>query len=135
MPSKLQLLPGDIAQRLRDLPDRMAGVTGLAALWLFGSFARGEATPISDVDLAYLPDETFTGDTLDRFETNLYCTIAEALHTDGFTFVNLRRSPAYFSWRALQVGDGSALHSDGSRILDSGLTWAKNSGFRHVGAL
>lgn len=104
MPSKLQLLPPDIAERLKDLPDRVAGIPDLNALWLFGSFARGEATPISDVDLAYLPDAGLTGDALDRFETQLYCTIAGILHTDEFTFVNLRRAPDYFSWQVLQEG-------------------------------
>jgi uncharacterized protein YutE (UPF0331/DUF86 family) len=104
MPTKLQLLPPDIGSRLKDLPDRVAGITGLDALWLFGSFARGEATPISDVDLAYLPGETLAGEALDRFETNLYCIIAQTLHTDEFTFVNLRGAPAYFSWQALQEG-------------------------------
>jgi len=104
MPSKLQLLPLDIAERLKDLPDRVAGIAGLNALWLFGSFARGEATPISDVDLAYLPDETLTGDVLDRFETELYCAIASALHTDEFSFVNLRRAPAYLVWRVVTEG-------------------------------
>ena len=104
MPSKLQLLPPDIGERLKNLPDRVAGIAGLNALWLFGSFARGEATPISDVDLAYLPDERLTGNALDRFETHLYCTIAGILHTDEFTFVNLRRAPDYFSWQVLQEG-------------------------------
>lgn len=104
MPSKLQLLPPDIGERLKDLPDRVAGISGLNALWLFGSFARGEATPISDVDLAYLPDEKLTGDALDRFETHLYCAIASSMRTDEFTFVNLRRAPDYFSWQVLQEG-------------------------------
>lgn len=93
MTSKLQLLPCDIGKRLKGLPDRLANVTGLAAFWLFGSFARSEATPISDVDLAYLPDETLIGDPLDYFETQLYFTIASTLHTDEFTFVNLRTAP------------------------------------------
>jgi uncharacterized protein YutE (UPF0331/DUF86 family)/predicted nucleotidyltransferase len=104
MPTKLQLLPPDIRSRLKALPDCVSGIAGLTALWLFGSFARGEATPISDVDLAYVPDEELTGDVLERFETDLYRTIASILHTDEFAFVNLRGAPAYFSWQALQEG-------------------------------
>lgn len=34
---------------------------------------------MSDVDLAYLPDEMLTGDPLDCFETTLYCAIADTL--------------------------------------------------------
>ncbi len=105
MPSKLQLLPSDIVERLRELPDRVASVEGLAALWLFGSFARGEATPISDVDLAFLPDAGLTGEALDRFETRFYRAIAHTLHTDEFTFVNLRCVAAYIAWRVLVEGE------------------------------
>ncbi len=104
MPSKLQLLPPDIGERLGRLPDRVAQVPGLAALWLFGSFARGEATPISDVDLAFLANEALQGEALERFETELYSTISRSLRTDEFTFVNLRTAPDYFSWQVLQEG-------------------------------
>ncbi|WP_447862850.1 nucleotidyltransferase domain-containing protein [Nitrospira calida] len=39
-----------VQERIKAIPDRVAGLPGLAALWLFGSFAQGEAIPISDVD-------------------------------------------------------------------------------------
>ncbi len=104
MPSKVQLLPADIAERLQRLPEAVAKVDGLVALWLFGSFARGEATPISDVDLAYLPDEQLKGDALERFETNLYLTISGTLHTDEFSFVNLRKAPAFLVQRVFAEG-------------------------------
>jgi predicted nucleotidyltransferase len=104
MTSKLQLLPSDITDRLNDLHERIAGVTNLRALWLFGSFARGEATPISDVDLAFLSDQALADDALNRFETELYVTIAHALHTDEFTFVNLRTAPSFIGWQILKEG-------------------------------
>ncbi len=104
MPSKLQLLPADITERLQRLPEVVAQVDGLVALWLFGSFARGEATPISDVDLASLPDERLQGDELERFETNLYLTISGTLHTDEFSFVNLRKAPTFIGQRVFAEG-------------------------------
>jgi uncharacterized protein YutE (UPF0331/DUF86 family)/predicted nucleotidyltransferase len=104
MPSKLQLLPPDIATRLTQLPDRVAEAAGLTALWLFGSFARDEATPISDVDLAYLPDETLNGEALQQFDAQLYGTIASALKSDEFTLVNVYTAPAYFSLQVLREG-------------------------------
>lgn len=104
MPSKLQLLPGDIEKRLNELPERLAQIDGLVALWLFGSFARGEATPISDVDLAYLPDAALQSEESEQFETRLYCVIADTLHTDEFTFANLRRAPAHLAWRVVTEG-------------------------------
>lgn len=104
MTSKFQLLPRDIEDRLKSLPERLTDIDGLAALWLFGSFARGEATPVSDVDLAYLPDETLQGEELDRFETRLYTAISGTLRTDDFTFMNFRRAPAYFAWPVIKEG-------------------------------
>jgi uncharacterized protein YutE (UPF0331/DUF86 family)/predicted nucleotidyltransferase len=104
MPSKFQLVPKDIEERLKALPKRLAALDGLVALWLFGSFARGEATPVSDVDLAYLPDERLAEDALERFETLLYGAISRALHTDEFALVNLRRAPAFFTWQVLREG-------------------------------
>ncbi len=104
MPSKLQLLPPDIEGKLQKLPEEVSRFEGLVALWLFGSFARGEATPISDVDLAYLPDENLTGEELERFDTELYFAISHTLTTDEFTLVNLRQAPTYFAWQVLAEG-------------------------------
>lgn len=104
MPSKLQLLPPDIEGKLQRLPEEVSRFEGLVALWLFGSFARGEATPISDVDLAYLPDENLTGEELERFDTELYFAISHTLTTDEFTLVNLRQAPTYFAWQVLAEG-------------------------------
>lgn len=104
MPSKLQLLPPDIEGKLQRLPEEVSRFEGLVALWLFGSFARGEATPISDVDLAYLPDENLTGEELERFDTELYLAISHTLTTDEFTLVSLRQAPTYFAWQVLAEG-------------------------------
>lgn len=104
MPTKFQLLPQDITERLKGLSEKVTGVEGLVALWLFGSFAQGEATPISDVDLAYLPDERLTGDALEQFDSHLYRLIAETLHTDEFSLINLRQSPTHFAWRVVAEG-------------------------------
>ena len=104
MTSKLQLLPEDILKRLDQLPGQVASLDGLVAFWLFGSFARGEATPVSDVDLAYLPGENLQGDGLESFETRLYNVIANTLHTDEFSIVNLHQVSAYFAFQVINEG-------------------------------
>jgi uncharacterized protein YutE (UPF0331/DUF86 family)/predicted nucleotidyltransferase len=104
MTSKLHLLPEDILKRLDQLPGQVASLDGLIAFWLFGSFARGEATPVSDVDLAYLPGENFQGDGLESFETKLYNVIANTLRTDEFSLVNLRQVSAYFAFQVISEG-------------------------------
>lgn len=104
MPSKLQLLPANIEERLKRLHEKVALAEGLVALWLFGSFARGEATPISDVDLAYLPDERLQRDNLERFDTDFYLLITDTLGTDEITLVNLREAPPFFALKVLEEG-------------------------------
>jgi hypothetical protein len=47
MPTKFQLLPKDITERLKELSEKVASVEGLVALWLFGSFARGNGAPLN----------------------------------------------------------------------------------------
>jgi len=104
MVSKLKLLPEDISERLKGLPERAAQVEGLSALWLFGSFARGEATSISDVDLAYLPNQALELQALERFEDRLYRMISSTLGTDEISLVNVYLAPAFLSWRVLAEG-------------------------------
>ncbi len=104
MTSKLQLLPQDVQERIKAVPERVAGMPGLAALWLFGSFARGEATPISDVDFAYVLDKTLVGGDRDRVETDLYTALADTLHSDELTFVDLERAPSYMAWQVCRNG-------------------------------
>ena len=104
MPSKFLPLPVHTVERLQELPQRVATLEGLIALWLFGSFARDSWTPISDVDLAYLACEESQGEALDRFEARLYSTITSTLHTDDISLVHLRFAPVYLAWRVLTEG-------------------------------
>src|SRR6266704_6050415 len=104
MPSKFLPLPANTVERLKELPQRVATLEGLIALWLFGSFARDAWTPISDVDLAYLSCEGWQGEALDRFEARLYSTITSTLHTDDISLVHLRCAPVYLAWRVLTEG-------------------------------
>ncbi|MCD5407958.1 DUF86 domain-containing protein [Candidatus Bipolaricaulota bacterium] len=104
MASKLKLLPEDISERLKKLSQWVAAVDELLALWLFGSFARGEATPISDVDLAYLASAKLKGQDLEAFEGHLYRRISSTLATDEFSLVNMAQAPDFLRWRVLTEG-------------------------------
>jgi uncharacterized protein YutE (UPF0331/DUF86 family)/predicted nucleotidyltransferase len=97
--SKLRLLPDDVAARLVELPSRLRECKGLAAVWLFGAFARGEATPVSDVDLAYLA----SGDP-EEVRGRLYDVVVEALGTDEVTLADVQRLPAPVAWQVLAEG-------------------------------
>ncbi|MDR7607003.1 MAG: nucleotidyltransferase domain-containing protein, partial [Armatimonadota bacterium] len=99
MTSKLGLPPEDVAERIEDLPARLAELRGLAAVWLFGSWARGEATPVSDVDLAYLP--AADGDGVDA---GLYRVVTKVLGTDEVTLADVRALPATVAWQVVAEG-------------------------------
>ncbi len=104
MTSKLGLLPEDVAGRIAELPAQLAGVHGLAAVWLFGSWARGEATPVSDVDLAYLPAADADG-----LAASLYRVVTEVLGTDEVTLADVRALPATVAWEVVAEGKLLAL--------------------------
>jgi predicted nucleotidyltransferase len=48
----------DLDELIRKVREILKGVPELAAAWVYGSVAAGLATPISDVDVAVLPEAT-----------------------------------------------------------------------------
>lgn len=101
---QFQLLPADIQARLDRLPARLERRDELAAVWLFGSMGRGEATPVSDVDLAYLAEAAVHGERLACFDTDLYGHMVSVLHTGEVTLVNLRTASASVARTVLKEG-------------------------------
>ena len=89
MPSKFLPLPAHTVERLKELPQRVATLEGLIALWLFGSFARDAWTPISDVDLAYLR----TRDVQAIVERRLQTAIESCLHIGNHLIARLGLRP------------------------------------------
>ena len=108
MPIKLNKMPGDVKARLRDVVEKAAGVPGGAALWLFGSYARGNPTPLSDVDIAYLSQNALAPQALDRLDHTLYRMLSQSLKTDEITLVDLRQAPSSLCFRVLS--EGQILH-------------------------
>lgn len=50
-------LPSDVRERLESLGDALTSEPGIAFAYLFGSAARSELRPLSDVDIAIFVDE------------------------------------------------------------------------------
>lgn len=101
MTNKLELLPKDILERLKELLKKVAHVEELLVLWLFGSMAQGEATSLSDVDLTYLSDQDLTREALESFENRLYClisSIGELARSSSSICARSRLSCADGSW-------------------------------------
>ncbi|OGF68002.1 MAG: hypothetical protein A2Y62_20390 [Candidatus Fischerbacteria bacterium RBG_13_37_8] len=74
----------------------------IVAIYLFGSYARGEQDALSDIDLAFL------------FRRNFLCTFDEQLNylekinsilkTDEISFVILNEAPLLFKYKIISAG-------------------------------
>ncbi len=91
-----QFEKGAIQERLRKLFEEKGVFLG----YLFGSFARGEASPSSDIDIAVLLPE---GNPL-LFQ-ELAAEIRKALGTERFDLVILNRAPLPFAFEVVAEGE------------------------------
>jgi predicted nucleotidyltransferase len=96
----------DLTERLRHL---LAGAPGVLVAYLYGSHARGQAGPLSDVDVALLLD----GDDEER-RLELTAAIAHAVAPARADVVILNDAPSALSYRVLR--DGTVLASRDERV-------------------
>jgi len=101
---KQKKLPPTTREKLPEISFRVSGLSELDALWLFGSYARGEETPLSDVDFAYLA-EPGSGSLLSPFDVRLYRELSGFLETDETTLIDLQEAPPALALRVLQEGE------------------------------
>lgn len=93
--------PADVRQRLEEVGNRAAALPALDALWLFGSYARGEETPLSDLDLAYL---LRPGDGQVEADAALYRMLSGHFGTDEMTLLDLTGAAPAVAFRVLREG-------------------------------
>lgn len=74
---------------------------GVAAAYLFGSVAAGEANTMSDIDLAYLGTDA---EVEDRLFDELYEALQGELGEGAFDLVPLRRAPMHLRFAVLLEG-------------------------------
>jgi predicted nucleotidyltransferase len=92
-------LPADLGARLERVGRRCAAVPGLVAAVVFGSVARGQATPWSDVDIAVLCEGVLP---LDE-QLSLSADATSLLGRD-VDVVDLRRVPIALRGQAVREG-------------------------------
>jgi uncharacterized protein YutE (UPF0331/DUF86 family)/predicted nucleotidyltransferase len=118
-----RLEPKKIRERLKSLKDIGESHTDITALWLFGSYARAEETPLSDVDLAYLPREGLSKGTRERMDCELYLALSRLLGTDEITLIDLKEAPVALAFTVLKGGkeifrrDSEGIRAFKERIL------------------
>jgi hypothetical protein len=97
-------LSANIDDRIRRLASAWAEDHDIAALYLFGSRARGRAVPCSDVDLAVVLREGLDADTRWRKRLDLVGAAARLLGTDAVDVVVLEDAPIVLGHRVLAHG-------------------------------
>jgi len=74
------------------------------ATYLFGSYAEGKQTPVSDVDLAVLFDQNFPRKFFFEKKLDLLFTATSILKTDAVDLVILNEAPPALSYQVLKKG-------------------------------
>jgi predicted nucleotidyltransferase len=102
-------VPPDVDARLDELVRRLSVDRRVAAAWLFGSRARGDADAMSDVDVAVLAGGTPTEAELASCALEWRRAASEALGTEEVSLVVLNVAPLAFRHQALR--DARLLYS------------------------
>jgi len=97
----MSLTRDEIEARLRDA---LARREEILEAYLFGSAARGEAQPHSDVDVAVYADAARAKDDGFGYEATLSADLAGALGSDRVDVVRLDRAPPLLYHRVLRDG-------------------------------
>lgn len=84
--------------------------------YLFGSHARGEAGPRSDIDVAVLFGRRFSGKEMFRMQLELISEISGALGTDKVDVVVLNDAPLLLKYNVIK--DGVVLASSEKERVD-----------------
>ncbi|WP_052543919.1 type VII toxin-antitoxin system MntA family adenylyltransferase antitoxin [Desulfoscipio gibsoniae] len=88
----------------------------IVAIFLFGSYAEGKQTPVSDIDLAVLVDGDFPPSRYFEKELELLAIITSLLKTDEVDLVILNHAPPALSYRILSKGQYSLVNLLGNSV-------------------
>lgn len=104
MVRKLQEAKPAYSEKLPQVEELAAELADEVLLFVFGSYARGQATPLSDLDLAYLPLRELSSEEMQALDQRLYRRLSRLLGTDDFTFINLRQVSPTLAFTVLTEG-------------------------------
>jgi predicted nucleotidyltransferase len=91
-----------LINKKKQLGEIVARNREVEALFLFGSFAQKESTPLSDIDLAFLPSGKISKAESTKLDNKLYIKLAQSLSTDDITLVNLNEAPLTLAYNIIR---------------------------------
>ena len=97
-------LPANIRERLPRLAAAFRADSRVAAVYLFGSFARGTEGPLSDVDVAILLTQAIDRSLLGALELDLTAVVSRTLGTDEVSAVILDAAPLPLRYQVIREG-------------------------------
>jgi predicted nucleotidyltransferase len=97
-------LPADIRHRLPRLAEVFRDDVQVAAVYLFGSFARGTEGPLSDVDIAILLEPRIDRARLAALTLHYTQAVLATLGTDEVSVVMLDTAPLPLRYRVIRDG-------------------------------
>lgn len=86
------------------LIEKLKTDTDIITIYLFGSYAEGKQTPVSDIDLAVLLDGGFPPSRYFEKKLALLAIITSLLKTDEVDLVILNHAPPVLAYRILSKG-------------------------------
>ena len=93
MVAKLNGINIDVKEKLSFIEEIAGDFDNLIALWLFGSYAKGNQTPLSDIDIAYLSIDGLEPSCAEELDKKLYNNLSRLFETDDISLVNLKDAP------------------------------------------
>ncbi|MFW6101104.1 MAG: type VII toxin-antitoxin system MntA family adenylyltransferase antitoxin [Bacteroidota bacterium] len=101
---KEEKLPDHILDKIPGLVERLKKEKDLEAFYIYGSGARNELKPLSDLDFAILLDMSSIQKELFRRELDYRVYITDYLHSEEFDLILLNRAPLRFAHSVLREG-------------------------------
>ena len=97
---KFRKIDFDVTRYFEDMQRYFEGRKDISLVYIFGSYSTGMVTPISDVDIAYLPAADFDFHT----EMSLELDVVRILHTEEVDCINLCKSPHGIRYKVVTKG-------------------------------
>ncbi len=97
-------LPLDIQGKITHLVEKLRTQDFVNALFFFGSYARNQLKPLSDLDIAILLSGKPTRERIYSLQSSLVGIITDTLSTDEFDLVILNNAPLRLAYNILKDG-------------------------------